>query len=69
MSDMDRLTQDVADLKAETAKFVAQLDANFKRLQDALAANNSDAVKAAAAEVEATIQSMKDAESRDAPTV
>jgi hypothetical protein len=65
MSDGAKLTQDVADLTATMNDFVAQSDANFKALQDALANNNTAAIEAAMAKIEADNQAMKDAMARD----
>lgn len=65
MSDFSGLNQDIADLQTEVAALGTQMDANFKALEAALAGGNQPAIDAARAQVQATIQALKDIGTRD----
>lgn len=65
MSDFSGLNQDIADLQTEVATLGTQMDANFKALEAALSGGNQPAIDAARAQVQATIQALKDIGTRD----
>jgi hypothetical protein len=64
MSDM---TTALADLKAEIADLGTRMDANFKALTAAVAANDPAKQAAVVAEIEADVQALKDIGTRDTP--